>query len=228
MRVTSWNCQHLFGRGKDIDRCMGLLSRLDADLVTLQECRRRDAHDPSIIWRGENDDLGTAVVSTSASLPIERIEIPGLHPTVVPVVVHAAEPFVFVGVWTHEPFNKVAWDAMAACEAAADDLDLPMVAAGDFNSSPCVQGQERASREFLGRMRDELGLVSAYHRFHDVDPCDEPHATYYHQRKKDKPFHIDYCFVPETWADRLTGVEVGTFEEWRESDHRPLTVDIAD
>ena len=228
MRVTSWNCQHLFGRGKDIDRCLGLLSRLDADLVTLQECRRRDAHDPSIIWRGENDDLGTAVVSTSASLPIERIEIPGLHPTVVPVVVHAAEPFVFVGVWTHPPFNKVAWEAMAACKAAADDLDLPMVAAGDFNSSPCVQGQERASREFMGRMRDELGLVSAYHRFHDVDPCDEPHATYYYQRNKDKPFHIDYCFLPETWADRLTGVEVGSFEDWPQSDHRPLTVGIAD
>ena len=42
------------------------------------------------------------------------------------------------------------------------------------------------------------------------------------------PFHLDYCFVPEAWVDRLTGVEVGSFAAWPQSDHRPLTVDIDD
>ena len=136
--------------------------------------------------------------------------------------------FVFVGSGPIEPYNKVAWEAMTACKAAADDLDLPMVAAGDFNSSPCVQGQERASRRFVERMRDELGLVSAYHHFTGEAPGEETRATYYHYWKESNPFHIDYCFLPETWMDRLTGVEVGTFGGWRQSDHRPLTVDIAD
>src|SRR5580693_535017 len=31
-------------------------------------------------------------------------------------------------------------------------------------------------------------------------------------RHKDKPFHIDYVFVPKTW--RLGAVEVGSFQEW--------------
>ena len=165
------------------------------------------------------------MVSTSEALRIESIEIPSLHPTVVPVVVHAPQPlFVFVGVWTHPPYNKVAWSAMTACVTAADGL--PVVAAGDFNSSPRVQGQERDSERFLERMRDELGLVSAYHHFTGEAPGEETSATYYHHWKESNPFHIDYCFLPETWMDRLAGVEVGTFGGWPQSDHRPLTVDF--
>ena len=67
-------------------------------------------------------------------------------------------PFVFVAVWTHPPYNSVPWEAMSACVAASDGL--PVVAAGDFNSSPTVQGQKTASTEFLKRMQCELGLIS--------------------------------------------------------------------
>ncbi len=224
MRITSWNCQHLFGLGKDIDRCLGLLSRLDCDLVTLQECHRPDAQAPSIIFRGENDNPGTAVVSTSASLRIEPIEIPSLHPTVVPVVVRGREPFVFVGVWTHEPFIKVAWEAMTACAEEAERRGLPVVAAGDFNISQCVVDQRHRAPQFIKDMRDKLGLVSAWHHSTGEALGEETRPTYYHRRKESDPFHIDYCFLPETWTDRLTGVEVGSFEDWPQSDHRPLTV----
>ena len=221
MRVTSWN------RPKaEIEGSRALLAPLGADLVALQECRRPDGDSPSVIWRGKHEQQGASVVSTSEALPVEPIEIPSLHPTVVPVVVQAPEPFVFVGVWTHPPFNKVAWSAMTACVAAADGL--PVVAAGDFNSSPRVQGQERDSERFLERMREELGLVSAWHHCTGEAHGEETRATYYHLRKESDPFHIDYCFLPETWMDRLTGVEVGTFGGWPQSDHRPLTVDIAD
>ncbi len=220
MRVTSWNCS----RGADVDRFLALLAPLRADLVTLQECRRPDGESTSAIWRGTDPHQGVAVVSTQAALRLESINIPSLHPTVVPVVVHAPQPFVFVGVWTHPPYNAVAWEAMSACVAAADGLSV--VAAGDFNSSPGVKGQERASSQFLQRMRDELGLVSVYHNLSGEDPGVETRATYYHLRNESAPFHLDYCFVPEGWVDRLAGVEVGTFAAWNQSDHRPLTVDL--
>jgi endonuclease/exonuclease/phosphatase family metal-dependent hydrolase len=42
-----------------------------------------------------------------------------------------------------------------------------------------------------------------------------------------KPFHIDYCFLPKAWAERISLVEVETFQEWEgHSDHRPLFVEI--
>ena len=221
MRVTTWNC---FG-GKKIDASLDLLAkRWRSDLVALQECSRPAADDASIVWGGTNPRLGAAVVSTSPALPVEAIEIPSLHPTVVPVVVQAPQPFVFVSVWTHPPYNEVAWEAMTACVALADGM--PVVAAGDFNVSPGVVGMKKAAPLFLQRMRDELGLVSAYHHVRGEAPGAETRATYYHQRNESKPFHIDYCFVPETWLDRLGCVEVGSFADWPRSDHRPLTVEL--
>ena len=148
MRLTTWNCF----RGKAPEHCLELLEPLRAVLITLQECRRPDGEDTPVIWRGTEPAYGTAVVSTLAAVQLESISIPSLHPPVVPVVVHAPQPFVFVGVWTHPPYNEVAWDAMSACVAAADGL--PVVGAGDFNSSPSVSVQERDSLQFLERMRN--------------------------------------------------------------------------
>ena len=222
MRVTSWNCS----RGADVSRRLSLLAPLRSDLITLQECRRPAIDSASVIWRGTDPRQGVAVVSTEVALPMEFVETPSLHPTVVPVLVQAPQPFVFVGVWTYPPYNAVAWAAMTACVVAADGL--PVVAAGDFNSSPGVQGQQRDSQRFLQRMRDELGLVSAYHHLSGEFPGAETRASYYHQWNESAPFHLDYCFVPEEWVDRLTEVEVGSFAAWPQSDHRPLTVDIDD
>ena len=222
MRVTTWNCCG----GTVADGCAELLARLRADLVTLQECSRPDVERTSVIWRGTDPNLGVAVVSTQRALRLESIDVPSLHPTVVPVVVHAPQPFVFVGVWTHPDYNKVAWEAMSAGFAAADGL--PVVAAGDFNSSPGVIGQECKSLRFLKRMQEELQLVSAYHHLSGEDPGEETRATHFFRRKESAPFHIDYCFVPESWLGRLAEVEVGTFADWPQSDHRPLTVDIKD
>ena len=223
MRVTSWNCY----RGAKIDASLALLAqRWRSELVALQECRRPAAEDASISWRGCDRLQGAAVVSASPALPIEPLDVPSsLHPTVVPVLVQAPQPFVFIGVWTHPDYNKVAWEAMDACVSLADGM--PVVAAGDFNSSPGVKGQQQASREFLQRMRDELGLVSAYHHhFHREAHGAETRATYYHLFKESNPFHIDYCFLPEAWLGRLAGVEVGSFADWPQSDHRPLTVEL--
>ena len=207
-----------------MERCLTLLAPLRADLVTLQECGRPDSEHTSVVWRGTDPIQGVAVVSTKASLRLESVSIPSLHPTVVPVVVHAPQPFMFVGVWIHPRYNQVAWEAMSACAAAADGL--PMVAAGDFNSSPGVRSQRSESLKFLQRMRHELGLVSAYHYLYGEGPGVETRASHYFRWKESAPFHLDYCFIPEDWLQRLVEVEIGTFEDWPQSDHRPLTAEI--
>ena len=224
MRVTTWNCSP----GKDVDRLLELLAPLGADLVTLQECHRPHGESTSVIWGGTNPRQGVAVVSTQAGQRLESIKIPDLYPTVVPVLVQAPEPFVFVGVWTHPDYNKVAWTAMSACFAEANRRGLPLVAAGDFNSSPRVIGQERSSPSLHKRMRDELGLISAYHHLSGEDLGAEKLATYYFRWKDSAPFHLDYCFVPKEWVGRIAKVDVGTFAAWPQSDHRPLTVDLKD
>lgn len=222
MRLIAWNC----ARHGPVRDMLSLLAPLHPDLVALQECRRPPGSDRSGNWGGENGNWGAVAASTNPTFPIEPMEIPSLHPTVVPVTVHATAPFVFTSVWTHPPYNTVAWEAMKACANASAARGLPLIAAGDFNSSPRVTGMQRESRELFRRMQEELGLVSAYGHAYGEDLGEEKQATYYHQWKVSQPFHLDYCLVPESWVGRITAVKVGSFAAWRQSDHRPITVDI--
>ena len=104
---------------------------------------------------------------------------------------------------------------------------MPLVAIGDFNTSPSVPAQRHTSPELLRRLRDEFGIVSAYHSFFTAEHGKEAHATHYWLWEESWPFHLDYCFIPETWASKVTAVEVGGYAEWLDSDHRPLLVDLA-
>ena len=52
--------------------------------------------------------------------------------------------------------------------------------------------------------------------------------TYYFQWSEAKPFHIDYCFVPQAWRPLVRSVDIGGYEAWSSlSDHRPVTVELA-
>ena len=140
--------------------------------------RRPSRNDPSVVWRVRNSKLGTAVISRRAELKLEPPAIPSPHPSVIPVVVQGPAPFLFVGVWTQEPYIEVAQAAMKAC--ADVPHGLPIVAAGDFSISPAVSRKphkRQKSLRFLDWMRDELGLVSAYHEFSGETPGEEtqPH-----------------------------------------------------
>jgi len=79
----------------------------------------------------------------------------------------------------------------------------------------------------LLEITDALGLVSAYHNFFHEDFGKETRPTYFHQGKKENPFHLDYCFLPKEWIPMIDRVEVGKYSEWGQiSDHVPLIVDL--
>jgi endonuclease/exonuclease/phosphatase family metal-dependent hydrolase len=69
--------------------------------------------------------------------------------------------------------------------------------------------------------------VSGYHQFFEEPHGSETRPTFYLLWKESRPYHLDYCFIPRSWASRVVRVDVGSFEEWRKhSDHRPLLVEI--
>ena len=46
--------------------------------------------------------------------------------------------------------------------------------------------------------------------------------------KREQPYHIDYCFIPDSWVPSILSVEVGAYKLWiTASDHCPQVVDIA-
>jgi endonuclease/exonuclease/phosphatase family metal-dependent hydrolase len=72
-------------------------------------------------------------------------------------------------------------------------------------------------------------MISAYHANRSAEPGKEDDPTLFWQWKHDQPFHCDFCFVPAAWSEAISGVAVGSFDEWvatKTSDHVPLTVTI--
>jgi hypothetical protein len=72
------------------------------------------------------------------------------------------------------------------------------------------------------KLLDERGLVSAYHEHFNELQGEESRRTLYMFRHEDKPYHIDYVFIPREWASRPGTIEVGKCETWLKlSDHCP-------
>jgi endonuclease/exonuclease/phosphatase (EEP) superfamily protein YafD len=221
MRLVTWNGY----RGTVAER-LARLSPLEASVIALQECRRPRSSTAGVVWRGGIENQGVA--TAGRGLMVTEIPLPPQFPaTVLPVLVSAPAPFILVNVWTlpTPTFEEYAVKA-ASISVASLGAELPTVLIGDFNASPAIRYQRKSAAAMLRRLRDEFGLVSAYHAHHRVEAGSERDATLFHQWKPDGRFHVDYCFVPEKWIDRIQDVRVGSFDDWQDSDHRPLTVDL--
>jgi endonuclease/exonuclease/phosphatase family metal-dependent hydrolase len=141
--------------------------------------------------------------------------------------------FVLIAVWSKgrqkHPYVK---GVVRAVELYRDVfLQHWTVLIGDLNSSVIWDSShpEGLNRSSLVKRLSEFGLVSSYHVFHREAHGQETQPTYYFQWNRQRPYHIDYCFIPKAWSPKLQRVEVGSYMEWKDwSDHRPLLVEISD
>jgi exodeoxyribonuclease-3 len=104
----------------------------------------------------------------------------------------------------------------------------PVVLAGDLNSNKIWDAERLVGNHSdVVKILAERGLVSGYHEFFGEAQGAESRPTIYFYRHADRPFHIDYIFIPREWAPRLKAVDIGGYERWSKlSDHCPVTVDI--
>jgi endonuclease/exonuclease/phosphatase family metal-dependent hydrolase len=101
---------------------------------------------------------------------------------------------------------------------------MPTIVLGDFNQSARYKGDGWST---LQTLLGGLGLESAYHRYCEEDFGEETKPTHYHKHRQDKGFHLDYCFLPESWLTYIEQVSVETYDDWKGiSDHVPLIVDL--
>lgn len=71
--------------------------------------------------------------------------------------------------------------------------------------------------------------MSAYHAFSGEPVGRASIGTYFHQRHRDRAWHIDYVLVPASRLGAVQDVRVGTYDEWvatGRSDHVPVVVDL--
>ena len=213
MRIVTWNCN----RGRYGTK-VPLLDALAPDIAVIQECERPSPDIDNCLWFGDNAKIGLAVKGTGPyrveAMPV-LVDVPKY---VIPISVIGPSNFTLFAVWSisQKPYPYVE-AIVRAVDLYRDQIDgSRTVIAGDFNSNARWDKDHPndLNHSALVSRLAALGLVSAYHATRPEPHGGEKSATYYHQWNEAKPFHIDYCFVPEAWVDRIQRVEIGTFAEW--------------
>ena len=221
VRIVVWNCF----RGDPMKR-VDELAALNPDIVVLPEARAPEAESDRLVWWGRPGELGTAVV-TLADYRVERATlVPEASRSAVPLLVHGPYSFNLLAVWAFEE-PTYAHGLSRIIDAYEPFIRSgPTVVAGDFNGNAIWNKDNKKVNYSINarRLEQDCGLKSAYHTFTGEAPGAEKQATLYFQWKQERPFHIDYCFVPRTWE--VTAVEVAGFDRFTSSDHRPLAVSL--
>ena len=226
MRIVTWNCF----RGDCLARAEELLP-LEPDVIVLQECARPERRDDAqCVWFGENPRQGVGIVARNG-YALERGPLNGdVTHTVFPVVVKGPLEFHMLAIWAQPKPTYV--QAIDAGLTAYKEFvrQSPCLVVGDFNSHSRFDSRNRqfSHTMLVQKLRDEFGLVSSFHGRPSLAADSMEEATYYHKRKEEQPFHIDYCFLPQDWVPHIRHVSIGSYQDWKgRSDHRPLLVDVA-
>jgi endonuclease/exonuclease/phosphatase family metal-dependent hydrolase len=148
-----------------------------------------------------------------------------------PVQVVGPREFLLLAVWSKggQTHNYIEAVVKAVLMYRTLIEETPTVLIGDLNSNVIWDATHppELNHTALLALLGDLKMVSAYHSFHQEVAGQETRPTYFFHWKETRPFHIDYCFIPESWVANVRRVEVGSYEEWKNhSDHRPLLVEF--
>ena len=194
-------------------------------MAVLQECSPSDG---TGVWFPTTSSKGVGIWA-SEGYRIQPVPCsPVVTHSVFPAAIEGLESFHLLAVWAQK-LPSYVHAVFAGLEAYSQFvMEAPTVVMGDFNSSPALRdpAARRAHDTLLARLREDWGLVSAYHHWTDaVTESEMP--TYYHKFDATAGYHLDYCFVPTGWVSRLSRVSVAGPQEFTSSDHRPLLVEVS-
>jgi exodeoxyribonuclease III len=230
MKIVTWNCQGAFRKK------FGRIARATPDLAVIQECE----HPDKLKWRGEmpapthqlwfgkNANRGLGIFSWS---DLEFSPDECYDPSIqycVPVKVSGGCSFNLLAVWamqhTDPRLSYIAQVNLAIITYHSFIEKADTVLMGDLNSNQHQDALGRlGSHDWVVRALADLDLVSAYHYFHRETQGRESQSTFFMNRKIERPFHLDYVFIPRRWLKKLGRVRVGKPQVWlKYSDHCPV------
>jgi len=228
MRIVAWNCNMALHK-----KCDHLLA-LRPDIAVIPECANPEVKvagfvSTSSVWIGDNPHKGLGVFTfgdyRAERSPIYRKDFP----IIAPVHVDGPTRFNLLAVWAchHKPnsFDARLGPLRRAIGAYRGFIEeLPTIVAGDFNDNAKWRAGKPDNHLLNVSELAALGLRSAYHHDRADKQGTEQESTLYWRRNANRCYHVDHCFVPESWT--IAAVTIGRFDA-RLSDHVPLIVDLA-
>lgn len=201
------------------------------DILIVPECEHPDKlifplsikRPTDTLWQGTNPHKGLCVFSYSDyRFKLLEVHNPEIN-TVLPIEVTGGEfDFTMFAIQSGRGYIRQIWKALLHYEPLIKSVQTMLV--GDYNSNTIWDKKHRHGTH--SEMVEELkkkGIISAYHHHHEQNQGEETHPTLNMFRHKDKPYHIDYCFVSGDILENLSSVKVGTYDDWHVlSDHMPL------
>ena len=209
------------------------------DILIVVECEHPDKllymvdtpNPTDSLWFGKNQHKGLAIFSYGDY----RFKVHENHnekfKMIIPIEVTGGYfDFNLFLVWAYNPddndgrYITQVWKAITHYDEL---LNKPAMFIGDFNSNTIWDYKKHrlGSHSSVVKQLENKGIFSTYHIQHKQTQGTEEHPTFYMYRHKDKPYHIDYCFVSSDLIGKLESVEIGDYETWtKHSDHSPLIV----
>jgi len=228
MKVVTWNCNL---RLKDKYE---LLQSLNPDIAIIQECEELPTdYFPKVkyIWHGFDSKKGIGVLSFGHHIELDEIHNQNFI-YFLPIKINGGN-FKLLSVWAYNHRakkrfgNEYNGQTIYALQHYSVWLqDKNSIIAGDFNHS-IIWDKQRNENNFsnINELLDGLGFHSSYHTYYNHDFGNEPQGTFFHTKKQDKPYHIDYIFTK--FSTELESVNIGSYEEWiKYSDHVPVSIEI--
>ena len=234
MRIVTWNCNGAL-RNK-----FEHLSELNADLYIIQECENPESakHQQYIswagnhLWKGDNKNKGLGVFAKNKT-NLELIDWCNIYKNhevkhFLPCLVNS--DFQLLSIWTSQNkspnFGYIGqlWKYLEINKSKFKKIIL----AGDFNSNTIWDEWDRWwNHSDVVSDLSKIEINSLYHRYFNEEQGKETKPTFFLQRNRAKPYHIDYIFASKEIENNMTNFEIATIDKWLNySDYLPVICEI--
>lgn len=230
MKIVTWNCNGA------LRKKFHELNRFGADIYVIQECEnpaeaKSDEYKEwagNYLWMGDSENKGLAVFARQ-TIKIEKLNWSNKyedHSVKHFLPCRINDEFNLLAVWTHRNnspnFGYIGqlWKYLKINKANMQDAFL----VGDLNSNAIWDQWDRWwNHTDVVKELSDLEIESAYHYSRNEEQGKETAPTLYLQRKKEKPYHIDFIFAPLKKLKTMNELRVGNFQDWITiSDHMPV------
>lgn len=234
MKIITWNCQGAFR--KKIDYIL----ELEPDILLIQECeniekimlKEKVPKIKEIAWHSDDNKKGLGIFSK----PYFNFELLSNHESefryIIPYKVTGKElTFNLFAIWAminskdrSASYIGQIWHAINSYNSLLNENSTILI--GDFNSNKIWDNKVRIGNhtDVVNKLTEKR-IFSVYHNHFNMEHGKEIHPTFYMYRKKEIPYHIDYCFASEDLLKKVKDVEIGDYEKWSTlSDHCPLCI----